>query len=158
MAAHVGDRLIVHSNKVGRGKLTGEILEVISDATSQEHYRVRWPDGRESLLYPGSDATIEATSSTPATIGAATETRNVVIELCLQEDTSRCRATATMQSSIGEFVGCGDARRHPADPIVPMIGEEFAVARALVDLARLLEVAARQEIAAGEHRDLHLVR
>lgn len=157
MAARIGDRLIVDSNRVGRSKQTGEIVEVIGDATTQEHYRVRWLDGRESLVYPGSDATIDTPTSAAATIGDATETRSVVIELRLEEDTTRCRATATMQSAIGTFVGCGDARRHPADPIVPMIGEELAVARALVDLARLLEVAAREEIAADQHRELHLV-
>ena len=157
MEAHVGDRLIVDSNKVGRAKQAGEIMEVIRDLPMREHYRVRWSDGRESVVYPGSDATIETTTSTTSTAGAEPETRSVRIELRLQEDTSHCRATATMESSIGVFVGCGEARRHPADPIVPMIGEELAVSRALVELAQLLEAAAREEIAAGVHRELHLV-
>ncbi|HUP76650.1 MAG TPA: dsRBD fold-containing protein [Acidimicrobiales bacterium] len=157
MKAHVGDRLIVDSNKVGRARQTGEIVEVVSDSSVREHYRVRWSDGRESFVYPGSDATIEAVASTTPAKSAETETRSVLIEMRLQEDTSHCRATATMQTSIGAFVGTGEARRHPADPIVPMIGEELAVARALVDLAQLLEAAAREEIAAGAHRDRHLV-
>ena len=43
-----------------------------------------------------------------------------------------------------EFGGWGRARRNPADPDVPKVGEELAIARALDDLAhRLLDAAAR---------------
>jgi len=34
-----------------------EILEVLGEP-SHRHYRVRWDDGRESIFFPGSDATI----------------------------------------------------------------------------------------------------
>jgi hypothetical protein len=156
MEAHVGDRVIVNSNKVGRAKQTGEIIEVIPGEPMRALYRVRWSDGRVSLVSVGSDAKIEPASTTPGT-RAATEMRHVTIELNLVEDSTNCRATATMQSSIGAFVGCGESRRNPADPEVPMIGEELAVSRALIDLAQRLDAAARDEIAAFEHRNVHLV-
>lgn len=58
MDAHVGDRLVVESNKVGSARKRGEILECLGGA-GHEHYRVRWDDGHESTMYPSSDAFVE---------------------------------------------------------------------------------------------------
>ena len=55
MDAHVGDRIVVESRKVGGGRKTGEVAEVV-DGTSGQHYRVRWDDGHESIVYPSTDA------------------------------------------------------------------------------------------------------
>jgi Domain of unknown function (DUF1918) len=57
MHAEVGDKIIVDSVDVGQPRRQGSILEVRSDA-NQEHYRVRWENGHESLFYPGSTAHI----------------------------------------------------------------------------------------------------
>jgi Domain of unknown function (DUF1918) len=57
MHGEVGDKIIVDSIDVGQPTRHGSILEVRSDA-NQEHYRVRWEDGHESLFYPGSTAHI----------------------------------------------------------------------------------------------------
>jgi hypothetical protein len=54
--AAVGDEIMVETDTVGRIRRRGEILEVL--ATGGEHYRVRWDDGHESLLFPGPDARI----------------------------------------------------------------------------------------------------
>jgi hypothetical protein len=55
MDAAVGDRITLESNRVGAGSRTGEIVEVVpGDAGS--HYRVRWDDGHESVLFPSSGA------------------------------------------------------------------------------------------------------
>ena len=55
MKAKVGDRLVAESNKVDSPPKEGEILEVRGpDGTPP--YVVRWSDGHEGLLYPGSDA------------------------------------------------------------------------------------------------------
>ena len=62
-----------------------------------------------------------------------------------------------MGTSIGELVGVGSARRNPKDPAVPMIGEEFAIARSLADLATRLEDAARAAMSAAESTPRHLV-
>ena len=51
MAAQVGDRIIVASQKVGRAAREGEILEII-EASYGTRYRVRWDDGPESTIRP----------------------------------------------------------------------------------------------------------
>jgi hypothetical protein len=51
MEAHVGDRIIVESEKVGQAPREGEILEVI-ESPFGTRYRVRWDDGRESTFRP----------------------------------------------------------------------------------------------------------
>ena len=58
MQASVGDRLHVHSRTVGVPDETSEIIEVRGQA-GEPPYLVRHPDGREGLVYPGADATIE---------------------------------------------------------------------------------------------------
>ncbi|WP_173077260.1 DUF1918 domain-containing protein [Phytohabitans rumicis] len=59
MQATVGDRLHVHSNTVGAKDRVGEIVEV-RGAEGKPPYLVRFPDGHESLVYPGPDTVIEA--------------------------------------------------------------------------------------------------
>ena len=48
-----GDMIVIESHAVGSGRRTGEVLEILV-AGSNEHYRVRWEDGHESLFYPRS--------------------------------------------------------------------------------------------------------
>jgi hypothetical protein len=55
--AHPGDHVTVEGHKVGDGRREGEILEVLGEP-EHEHYRVQWEDGKETLFYPSSDATI----------------------------------------------------------------------------------------------------
>ena len=56
-----GDVVSVAGRRIGdRGRL-GEILEVIGDVF-HPHYRVRWEDGRESIIYPGEGTTIHLKS------------------------------------------------------------------------------------------------
>ena len=54
----VGDRLVVRAHHQGQPERDAEILEVIASG-SHPAYRVRWSDGRESILYPGSDVFVE---------------------------------------------------------------------------------------------------
>ncbi|BCB81457.1 DUF1918 domain-containing protein [Phytohabitans flavus] len=61
MQATVGDRLHVHSNTVGASDRTAEIVEV-RGADGSPPYLVRFPDGRESLVFPGTDCVIESTT------------------------------------------------------------------------------------------------
>jgi len=58
MDAHVGDRIIVESNKVGGARKTGQVREVI-DGAGGKHYRVGWEDGHESIVFPSSDASVD---------------------------------------------------------------------------------------------------
>jgi hypothetical protein len=58
MQATVGDRLHVHGNKVGSTDRVAEIIEVRGDRGGPP-YRVRFPDGHETLVFPGPDCVIE---------------------------------------------------------------------------------------------------
>jgi hypothetical protein len=52
-----GDAVIVEPKRVGDGRRLGEVVEV-SGTSEHPRYRIRWEDGRESILYPGSDVTV----------------------------------------------------------------------------------------------------
>jgi hypothetical protein len=56
-AAAVGDLVEVVGHRVGDAARYGKILEVLGEPT-HPHFRVHWEDGRESLLYAGSDIVI----------------------------------------------------------------------------------------------------
>jgi hypothetical protein len=58
MDAQVGDRIMIESNRVGAGKRSGEVVEVIT-SPGGNHYRVRWDDGHETTFFPSSYATVE---------------------------------------------------------------------------------------------------
>jgi len=47
----VGDRMILESERTGQSAREGEILEVLGTGEGV-HYRVRWDDGHESVLFP----------------------------------------------------------------------------------------------------------
>ncbi|MEJ3743769.1 DUF1918 domain-containing protein [Actinomycetes bacterium KLBMP 9797] len=58
MHATVGDQLHVHSNTVGARDRVAEIVEV-RGPEGQPPYLVRFPDGHETLMYPGPDCVVE---------------------------------------------------------------------------------------------------
>jgi hypothetical protein len=59
MQATIGDRLHVHSNTVGAQDKIATIVE-IRGANGTPPYRVRFNDGHETLIYPGTDCVVEA--------------------------------------------------------------------------------------------------
>jgi uncharacterized protein DUF1918 len=61
MRAAVGDRLHVHSKHVDDPEQFAEILEV-RGADGAPPYKVRYKDGHETVVFPGSDCTIEPPS------------------------------------------------------------------------------------------------
>jgi len=152
MDARVGERIVVKGRRVGEAAHTGEIIEVLGPS----RFLVRWVDGRETVLVPGTDAAIER--STEPGAERSVEELSLTVNLRIREDHDRCRVEAAVETASGVFSGAGEARRNPRDPEVPLIGEELAVARALADLAEVLEEAARDAIARHETRDIHLVR
>lgn len=57
MRAKPGDRLKVSGLRLGDPERHAEILEVRGDL-GQPPYLVQWPDGHESLVYPGPDIVV----------------------------------------------------------------------------------------------------
>lgn len=55
MDARMGDHILVESRKVGGGRKSGEVVEVI-EGSGGKHYRIRWEDGHETIMYPSTDA------------------------------------------------------------------------------------------------------
>jgi Domain of unknown function (DUF1918) len=56
-----GDHVVVEAHHVGQAHRIGEILEVLGES-GNEHYRVRWENGSETIFYPSNDAKIEHTA------------------------------------------------------------------------------------------------
>jgi hypothetical protein len=59
MHATVGDKILVHGRTVGSGEQHGEIVEVRGE-DGQPPYLVRFADGHEGLVYPGSDSEVDS--------------------------------------------------------------------------------------------------
>jgi hypothetical protein len=55
--AEVGDVVAIHGHHLGEPERLGEILEVLGES-DHVHFRVRWDDDRESIFYPGNDASV----------------------------------------------------------------------------------------------------
>jgi hypothetical protein len=53
----LGDVVEIDGHFLGEPARTGEVLEVLGEP-GHEHFFVRWEDGRNSIFYPGNDATI----------------------------------------------------------------------------------------------------
>jgi hypothetical protein len=70
MRAEVGDRLHVHGRQVGTPDRTGEIVDV-RGPDGGPPYLVRFPDGHETLVFPGPDASVEHEASGAGSSGTA---------------------------------------------------------------------------------------
>jgi len=58
LEAQPGDRLVVRGHYQGEAQLDAEVLKVLGENGSPP-YLVRWDDGREAEVFPGSDAFID---------------------------------------------------------------------------------------------------
>lgn len=158
MRAHVGDRLVIESQRADARRRTG-IVTGVRGSGGEPPYQVHWLDaeeGHDALVYPGPDAHIE---HPPGGAGAGTSTEgaqmhttkrwnvDVVISEENEGDAARTWAEVGMVADDGTALrGHGMARKHPLDMDVPEIGEELAVSRALSDLSRQLRQVAAEDI------------
>jgi len=53
----VGDEIEVTGHTVEEARRHGVVVEVLGD-DPHPHFRVRWDDGHETVLFPGSDVTV----------------------------------------------------------------------------------------------------
>ena len=150
MKAEVGDRIVVASGTLHRPIRDGEILQVGESGSGP--YLVRWSDsGNESLFFPGPDAHVEhvqreggAAGGQQSSAAPRTQpTKTWRVDIYLYEDQASTSANAVLHSDVPAPLDVrGEARRSPADPDLPVVGDEVAAARALRHLAdRLLEMA-----------------
>lgn len=59
LRASPGDRLVIRAHHLGEPDRDAEILEVLGEDGTPP-FRLRWEeDGREALLFPGTDAYVE---------------------------------------------------------------------------------------------------
>ena len=72
------------------------------------------------------------------------------VNIAFTEDGDRTRADAILELADERYHGFGQAKRAPADPSVPVVGQDLAAARALSDLAHQLLHAASDRIEAFE--------
>jgi hypothetical protein len=54
MKAHIGDSIVLESERVGQAAHSGVIEEVLREQPAR--YRVRWEDGHESIVTPAAGA------------------------------------------------------------------------------------------------------
>jgi hypothetical protein len=58
LRAKPGDRLVVRGHRQGEPQRDAEVIEVLGE-NGAPPYLVRWEDGRESEVFPGSDIFIQ---------------------------------------------------------------------------------------------------
>lgn len=81
------------------------------------------------------------------------------ITIDIDEHDGRTRAVARLQAGDREHLtGVGLARLNPADPEVPQIGDELAVARALSELTHRLFEATAADIERSTHQPVSGLR
>jgi hypothetical protein len=79
------------------------------------------------------------------------------VQIEIGEHEGKTRATAHLRTGdTTSLTGTGTARLNPADPDVPEIGDELAVARALSQLAHALLDAAADDISGVLHKPVEL--
>jgi hypothetical protein len=81
------------------------------------------------------------------------------ISIDIDEHEGRTRAIARLETEKPDHLtGVGLARLNPADPDVPMIGDELAVARALAELTHRLFDTAAADIEGSTHQQVVRLR
>jgi len=85
-----------------------------------------------------------------------TTAKAFTVNLEVIEEGPMTNATAHLVIDGDKLAATGRARRSPDDPDLPMIGDELAIARALLVLARELGHKVDEGIAAYEGHEVHV--
>ena len=72
--------------------------------------------------------------------------KDITLSIHLDEDMDNTLAYAQLYLRGDHFESVGRARRNPADPPMPVIGEELAIARALQELTGPVMEAAQTKV------------
>lgn len=165
MHANPGDHIVLSPAGDAPAR-AGEVLEARGPGHTAP-FVVLWDDGSQSLVYPGPGSVLRVTPvTTPhaararrpaAPVPAAAPHRRVhdwTVRIHIYEADDDTDAHAVLVTEAPEHLrGYGHSTRGPDDPLVPEVGAEVAVARALRRLAdELLGTAASDiEGLTGEH-------
>ena len=87
-----------------------------------------------------------------------TSPKTWTVTIVFSEDEDKTRADAELAGAELALSGWGRARRNPADPDLPKVGEEIAAARALADLSHHLLEQASHLIESWEGHKVELRR
>lgn len=166
MRAQPGDRIILAAPTIDGPLRDGEVFEARGE-DGQPPYLVRWSDGHEGLLYPGPGSILRLTSHPTESAGPARprepqphapgehpRVRDWQVRVSIFGSDDDAEATVVLLAdSPTHLTAHGHSHRSVGDRVVPEIGDEVAVARALRRLAdQLLETAADDiEGVTGEH-------
>lgn len=85
-----------------------------------------------------------------------TTSKGFTVNLEVIEEGHMTEATARLTIGGEELAATGKAQRNPDDPDRPMIGDELAIARALLVLARQLGHKVDEGIEAYEGHEVHV--
>ena len=85
-----------------------------------------------------------------------TNVKGFTVNLEVVEEGHTTNARARLEIAGEELVATGKAQRNPDDPDRPMIGDELAIARALLLLARGLGQKVDEGVAAYEGHEVHV--
>jgi hypothetical protein len=152
MHARPGDHLVLAAPHTSGATRDGEVLEA-RGPDGAPPYLVRWSDGHEGLIYPGpgsllrvGDASADESSppaTAPAVDGPPGRVRDWNVRISIFERGNETDANVVLLADAPQHLTAhGHAQRSTDDLLVPEIGDEVAVARALRRLAdRLLDVA-----------------
>lgn len=164
MRASIGDRILIASNQLDRPVRDGKVVE-LRNPDGSPPYVVQWSDsGRTGLFFPGPDAHVEHLGHAAAEQMEHAPTgpghiKTWQVELQIFEHDGDTTANAVLHSESATRVqGSGTAHRNPHDVLVPEIGDEVAVSRALRRLADQLLSTAASDISDVEGRPVSLPR
>ncbi|HZX98206.1 MAG TPA: dsRBD fold-containing protein [Dermatophilaceae bacterium] len=176
MKAQKGDRIILAASHTDEPTRDGEVLEV-RGANGEPPYLVRWADGHTGLMYPGPGSILRVegehehvprgkaetpeASSARATAGVVEPTlphvREWQVRVSIFESGDDTSANVVLLTEAPTHLTArGQSHRGTADPVVPEIGDEVAVARALRHLADQLLDTAAQDVEAVTGEDAHI--
>jgi hypothetical protein len=168
MKAEVGSRIVLAPPTVDAPLRDGEVLETGPDGTPP--FLIRWSNGHTGLFFPGpgSVASIGEEPATPtghapppdaeqqvtappitATGDRARHVHDWQVRITIFESDDDTHAKVVLLADSPQRVTAqGDSVRAAHDKVVPEIGDEIAVARALRHLADHLIATAEGDIAA----------
>jgi CBS domain-containing protein len=108
MHAAVGDEIVIDTETLGARPRRGQVIEVLAKA-GEEHYRVVWRDGRESVLFPGPDAHITHEQG-PSHPGASAPRREAVHRVSVRRRRTELRPGDPIRSIMAAPVAEIDAQ------------------------------------------------